>query len=92
MSVAGFFIILAITIILRRIGNKLIPLVMPAGRLKVLVVGWVGGFLGSLVDKLAWQLGPEVAEISIIAAIIGCALSILILGIVPFIKIMLGKT
>ncbi len=92
MSVAGFFIILAISIILRRLGNKLMPLVMPTGRLKIIVVGWIGGFLGSLLDKTLWQLGPEVAEISIVAAIIGCALSFLVLGIAPFIRIMLGKT
>ncbi len=91
MSVAGFFIILAISIILRYIGNKLVPLVMPTGRLKVIIVGWVGGFVGSILDKTFWQLGPVVAEISIAAAAIGCAVFIVILGIAPFIKIMLGK-
>ena len=91
MSIAGFFILLAIAILLRFIGYKLIPSVMPTGRVRTIVLGWVGGFLGSLVDSLLSQFGPEVAEINLVAAVIGCALFILFLGIAPFIKILLGK-
>ena len=91
MSVAGFFILLAIAILLRFIGHKLIPVVMPAWRLRTIALGWVGGFLGSLADSLLRQFGPEVAGINLVAAVIGCALFILFLGIAPFIKILLGK-
>ena len=91
MSVAGFFILLAIAILLRFIGYKLIPLVMPTGWVRTIVLGWVGGFLGSLADSLLRQFGPEVAGINLVAAVIGCALFILFLGIAPFIKILLGK-
>jgi len=78
-------------ILLRFIGYKLIPLVMPTGWLRTIAVGGVGGFLGSLVDSLLRQFGPEVAGINLVAAVIGCALFILLLGIAPFIKILLGK-
>jgi len=91
VSVAGFFILLAIAILLRFIGFKLIPLVMPTGRVRTIALGWVGGFLGSLLDSLLRQFGPEVAGINLVAAVIGCALFILFLGIAPFIKILLGK-
>ena len=91
MSVAGFFIPLAIAILLRLIGNKLIPLAMPTRRLRTISLGWAGGLLGSWVDSVLWQFGPEVAGINLVAAVIGCALFILFLGIVPFIKILLGK-
>jgi len=91
VSVAGFFILLAIAILLRFIGYKLIPSVMPTGRVRTIILGWVGGFLGSLVDSLLSQFGPEVAGINLVAAVIGCALFILFLGIAPFIKILLGK-
>ena len=91
MSVAGFFILLAIAILLRFIGYKLIPLVMPTGWLRTIALGWVGGYLSSLVDSLLSQFGPEVARINLVAAVIGCALFILLLGIAPFIKILLGK-
>ena len=90
MSVAGFFILLAIAILLRFVGYKLIPLVMPTGWVRTIALGWVGGFLGSLVDSLFSHLGPEVAEINLVAAVIGCALFILFLGIAPFIKILLN--
>ena len=91
MSIGGFFILLAIAVLLRGIGNKLAPLVMPTGRLKVIALAWAGGFLGSWVDGVWWQFGPEVAEINLTAAVVGCALFILFLGIAPFIKILLGK-
>jgi len=91
VSVAGFFILLAIAILLRFIGYKLIPLAMPTGRVRTIALGWVGGFVGSLVDSLLRQFGPEVAGINLMAAVIGCALFILFLGIAPFIKILLGK-
>jgi len=91
VSVAGFFVLLAIAILLRFISGKLIPSVIPAWWLRIIALGWVGGFLGSLVDHLWWQFGPEVAGINLVAAVIGCALFIILLGIAPFIKILLGK-
>jgi len=90
VSVAGFFILLAIAILLRFIGYKLTSL-MPTGWLRTIALGWVGGFLGSLADGFWWQFGPEIAGINLVAAVIGCALFILFLGIAPFIKILLGK-
>ena len=91
MSIAGFFILLAIAILLRFVGNKLVPVVMPTGRLRTIGLGWAGGFLGSLSDSVLWQFGPEVAGINLVAATIGCALFILFFGLFPFIKILLGK-
>ncbi len=91
MNVAGFFILLGIAIVLRFIGNRVIPVFMPAGRFGVIALGRAGGFLGSWLDSQFWQLGPDVAHINIIAAIIGCAVIILLAGITPFVKIMIGK-
>ncbi len=91
MSIAGFFILLAIAILFRLVGNKLVPVVMPTGRLRTIGLGWAGGFLGSLSDSVLWQFGPEVAGINLVAATIGCALFILFFGLFPFIKILLGR-
>jgi len=91
VTVAGFFILLAIAILLRLVGNKLVPVVMPSGRLRTVGLGWAGGFLGSLLDSVLWQFGPEVAGVNLVAAMVGCALFILFLGLYPFIKILLGK-
>ena len=91
MSVAGFFILLAIAVLLRLIGNKLAPVIMPTGRLRTIGLGWAGGFLGSLLDSVLWQFGPEVGGINLVAAAVGCALFILFYGLFPFIKIFMGK-
>ena len=91
MSIVGFFILLAIAILLKLIGNKLVSLLMPSGWLRTIAVGWVGGFSGSLAGSILWQFGPKIAGINLLAAAIGCALFILFLGILPFIRILLGK-
>lgn len=88
---AGFFILLAIAVLFRFAGNRLVPVVMPAGVLRTIALGWAGGFLGSLVDGIFWRFRPRVAGINLVAAAVGCALFILILGVVPFIKILLGR-
>jgi len=91
VSVAGFFILLAIAILLRLVGNKLIPVVMPTGRLKTISLGWAGGFLGSWLDSLCWQFGLEVAGVNLLATAVGYTLFIVLLGIYPLVKILLGK-
>ena len=73
-------------------GNRLVPVIMPRGRRRIIAVGWIGGLAGSLIDSALWQLGPRVAEINPVAAFAGSALFILLLGLLPFIKILLGKT
>jgi uncharacterized membrane protein YeaQ/YmgE (transglycosylase-associated protein family) len=91
VSVLGFFLLLALAIAVRWLGVRLVPLLMPTGKIRTVALGWLGGFLASLLDKVLWKLGPEVFDISLVAAFIGCALFILALGVAPFVKILLGK-
>ncbi len=91
MIVAGLFLLLAIVILIRFVGNKLFLVIMPQGRRKTIAVGWIGGLAGSLLDSALWQFGPQIAEINLLAAFVGSSLFILILGISPFLKILMGK-
>jgi hypothetical protein len=91
MTVAGFFILLGIAVLIRLAGNRLAPVVMHPGRWLSLGVGWSGGFLGSLLDGWLWQLGPEVGGVNLVAAAVGCTLLLLLLGLYPFVRIMLGR-
>jgi uncharacterized membrane protein YeaQ/YmgE (transglycosylase-associated protein family) len=91
MSIVGLFILLAIAVLLKFVGNKLAPVVMPHGRLRTVGLGWVGGLFGSWLDSVLWQFGPEVGGINLVAAAVGCAVFIIFLGLFPFIKILLGK-
>ena len=91
LSIAGFFILLAIAVLLRFVGNKLVPMIMPDGRFRTIAMGWAGGFLGSWIDSALWQFGPEVAGINMIAAAIGNIIIMLLFGLYPFVKILLGK-
>jgi len=90
MNIPGFFLMLTIAILVRWLGIKLVPLLMPGGRLKTIAVGWAGGFAASWVDGVLWQFGPQVTGINLVAAVIGCILFILGLGVAPFVKTMLG--
>ena len=83
--------LLVIAILLRLLGNKFVPAIMPEKRLQTIGVGWLGGLMGSLLDGALWQFGPRLLEVNVVAAVIGSALSILFSGLLPFIKIFLGK-
>ena len=91
MSISGFFLLLAIVIVLRFIGNKLMPVLMPSGQIRTIATGWLGALVGSLVDGAVWKIGPNIAGVNLAAAILGCLFFLFLLGIAPFIKIMLGK-
>lgn len=83
--------LIGIAILLKLLGNKLVPVLMPEKRLLSIGVGWLGGLAGSLLDSAIWQFEPQLAGINVIAAVIGSALFILLLDLLPFIKILLGK-
>ena len=82
----AFLSLLAVAWGLRYLGRRLIPLAMPAGMLKTLAVGMVGGLVGSLL--LPW--GPTLWEINLPGAVLGSALFILFLGALPFLRILIG--
>jgi uncharacterized membrane protein YeaQ/YmgE (transglycosylase-associated protein family) len=92
MSAFGFFLLLFIAIGVQFLGQRVVPLVMPRGRLKTVGLGWVGGLVGSLVDGALWQWGPQVVGIYLVAAVLGSALFILGVGLIPFFRILLGRT
>lgn len=89
--VAGLFLLLFFAILIRRIGNRLLPLVMPRNRLKTIAVGFAGGIIGSLVDRFTWEYSPEVVGVYLVASVIGCILFIICYGIMPFARIMVGR-
>ena len=90
--IGGLFLLVAIVIFIMLVGNRLVPVIMPTGRWRTIALGWIGGLAGSLMGNAWWQSGPRVAEISLVFAFVGSALFILLLGLLPFIKILLGKT
>ena len=92
MTIAGFFLLLAQSIVLTIIGRKTIPLLMPEGKMKTILVGWLGGICGSLIDRFTLRLGPQMYEIYWGFAAGIAALFILSLGLTPFIKIFLRKS
>ena len=92
MSFPGFFLLIGLAMVVRWLGLKLIPLLIPRSRLKTLAVGWLGGLAGSLTDRYAWHLGPRFVEIQVATAAIGCAIFILMAGLWPFLKILAGQT
>lgn len=89
--VSGFFLLLGIAVLLRFLGNKFISVIIPEKRLLVIGTGWLGGLAGSLIDGAFWQFGPQLVGVNIVAAVIGSGLFIVFLGLLPFIKILMGR-
>ena len=88
----AFLILLAVAIAVWYIGKRLVPLAMPPGRAPVAVgVGLVGAFVGNLLGAGALGFIPSLEGVNLLAAALGAAIFILLLGLYPFIKILLGR-
>lgn len=87
----AFLILLAVAVAIWYTGNKLAPLVIPSGRLKAVVVGLVGAFVGNLLGASVLGFIPSIEGVNLLAAGLGAAICILLLGLYPFIKILLGR-
>ncbi|MBF8304173.1 MAG: hypothetical protein HW399_548 [Dehalococcoidia bacterium] len=90
MIVLGLLLLLAISIAVHSLSKRFIPIAVPKGRLKVWIVGWLGGFSASLIEGIIGPWEPAIAGFYLIAAVIGSALSILGWGIAPFVGILFG--
>ena len=87
--VLAFILLLAMAVVARLLIGHLLPVLTPAGRLKCLGAGWLGGLTGGVAGDLLWTGGPRVSIVNPIAALVGCLVFILSLGIWPFIRIFL---
>ncbi len=65
---------------------------LPSSRLASLGVGIVGGLGSHLLGGLLWSEAPRVGGLHIPLAMVGAALFIVLLGLAPFLRILLGKT
>ena len=91
VMVWSFLILLAVAVVVREVGSRLVPLVMPHGRLKAVVVGFVGAVVGNLLGASAFGFIPEVADVNLLGAVLGAAVFVVALGLLPFIKILIGR-
>jgi len=90
--VAAFFLLLAVVLLTVFVGRRLVPLLMPSGRRKTITMAWIGGLAGTIIAAFAWESGPVVAGINLIAAFAGSFLFLVIAGLFPFVRIAIGKT
>lgn len=97
ISFSTVTILFHVAIFARILGVRLVPLLMPEGRVKGVALGFVGAFAGDVFGKLV-GLGPRLdtvhfggGAVYLGGAILGCLLVLLFAGILPFLKIMVGK-
>ena len=91
MSLPGFFLLLAQSVILTILGRKVVPVLMPEKKIRTILVGWLGGIGGSLIDRFTWKLGPRLFEIYWSLALGMALICILAFGLLPFFKILLKR-
>lgn len=85
----AFVLLLAIAVVSRLLIGQLLPVLTPAGRLKCLGAGWLGGLTGGLAGNFLWSGGPRLSILNPIFALVGCLAFILSLGLWPFFRIFL---
>ncbi|MDP2952824.1 MAG: hypothetical protein Q8O76_05870 [Chloroflexota bacterium] len=92
MIALDIFLLLLTAIAVRFLGRKLLPLVMPPGRLKPLLLAWAGAAAGNLVERLLWAGSPALGGLHPIGAAAGALLCLIVMAIIPFFKVLAGRT
>lgn len=91
MDTLNIFLLLLIAIGVRLLGRKLLPLLMPPGRLKPVLLAWAGAAAGSLLEKALWPGGPALGWLHPAGAAVGALLLLVAMGLVPFFKVLMGR-
>jgi hypothetical protein len=88
----SFLLLLAIAICVYYIGKRLAPPIVPRSRFKCIAVSLGGGLAISFAFYLNHVLsGADVGWANPVGGLIGSIIALLIFGIVPFVKIFLGR-
>ncbi len=72
-------------------GNRWFPVIMPRGRLKPLLWGFLSGVAGGIVACFLFPFGPQIGPIYLVGAVGavgGTTLLYLAWGVAPFLHIM----
>ena len=72
----------------RRVGNRWFPVLMPRGRLKPLLWGFLAGVAGGVVAYFLFPYGPRIGTTYLAGAVGGTTLLYLAWGVAPFLRIM----
>ncbi|MEE9201916.1 MAG: hypothetical protein V3U31_01820 [Dehalococcoidia bacterium] len=72
----------------RRVGNRLFPVLMPQGRLRPLLWGFLGGVAGGVAAYLWFPYGPRIGGTYLVGAVGGTTILYLAWGMAPFLRIM----
>ncbi|MBI2303891.1 MAG: hypothetical protein HYU86_03985 [Chloroflexi bacterium] len=91
MNLGGLFILVAIAILVRMAGRRMAPLLLPPSRLLTIVAGTLGGWGGSYAGHALLPLVPQVAGIDIPMAVAGAFLASILVGLAPFLMVLVGR-
>jgi uncharacterized membrane protein YeaQ/YmgE (transglycosylase-associated protein family) len=79
----GFLVMLLVAAIVGFIGDALVPGRMPGGWVGAIIAGLLGSAIGGyLFNAMAMPVGPVLAGLAIIPAILGAALVVFLFGLV----------
>ncbi len=78
MTILGFILFLIVAAVCAGIGEMLVPNSVPGGFFTSAVVGIVGAWIGG---SLLGHMGPDLAGIAVLPAIIGSAIFVFLLSL-----------
>lgn len=79
MSVAAFIISVIIAMVIGTVADKISPFKMPGSWAGAIVAGYIGAWIGRI---LFGTLGPMVAGFSLVPALIGAIMVVIVAGII----------
>lgn len=72
----------------RWVGKRLFPVLMPRGRVRPLLWGFVAGVAGGVAASFLFPYGPKIGGTYMVGAVGGTTLLYLAWGVAPFLRIM----
>ncbi len=79
MSILSFILFLIVAAVCAYIGERIVPGSVPGGFFTSAIVGIIGAWIGG---NLMGHIGPDLAGISLIPAILGSALFVFVLSLI----------
>jgi len=83
MTILGFILFLIVAAVCAGIGEMIVPGAVPGGFFASAVVGIVGAWIGT---SLMGSVGPSLAGVPILPAILGSAVFVLLLGLISKVR------
>lgn len=84
-------ILLVFAIIVRTMAHRLVPVAIPPGQVLGIGTAFIGAVAGNWIGNVLLPRAPALVGVNLIPAVAGAILLTLLVGLAPFLRILMGR-